>query len=68
MPTRRLFAAGKLAPRRPPVPPLVCPAGQHVRPLLRAEVYDAMPGWEGLGECPVCGSTVHISRTRPEAA
>lgn len=60
-PSRRaLFVAGKLTPRRKVKK--VCAPGAHVGPLLRTEVYDAVEGWNNMGDCRACGSTIHRSQ------
>lgn len=29
-------------------------------PFTNLEKYDSEPGWQGLGECVLCGSTRHV--------
>lgn len=66
-PVRRLFHAGKITHRKEPRP---CSMDNHAGPLLRAALFNAQPDamWHGMGECAVCGSTIHRRQLRPRAA
>ena len=44
-----------------PENPEYCEARGYHGPFGRAEVYDRFPGWEGNGECVICGSCRHIA-------
>ena len=58
---RRLFKVGRIVPKTKQV----CSYGNHYGHLLRAEVYDEFgQGWEGMGECSQCKSTIHKSQLR----
>jgi hypothetical protein len=43
--------------------PELCRTRGHCGPFANAAVYSRMPGWEGFGDCLVCGSTVRIAPT-----
>lgn len=38
---------------------VICQRRGYCGPFEDQARYDAVPGWEGLGTCLVCGSTVH---------
>jgi hypothetical protein len=39
----------------------VCEPRGHCGPFINEFYYRAFPGWEGFGDCTVCGSTVHTA-------
>jgi hypothetical protein len=41
----------------------ICERRGYCGPFINEEFYRAYPGWEGYGDCLVCGSTV-CSRAR----
>jgi hypothetical protein len=41
-------------------PPEFCERRGHHGPYVNAERYLEYPGWDGMGECLACGSTVRI--------
>jgi hypothetical protein len=41
-------------------PPEFCERRGHHGPYVNAERYLEFPGWDGMGECLACGSTVRI--------
>lgn len=47
--------------------PSGCEGGQHVGPLLNQDRF-RRKGWRGMGNCRVCGSTVHVRTTQEPAA
>jgi len=47
------------APRPTHDPDFCAQRGFH-GPLIRAEVYATVPGWEGMGDCAACGTTIRI--------
>lgn len=42
--------------------PGYCERRGYHGPFTNLEKYDAEPGWQGLGECMLCGSTRHVRR------
>ncbi len=64
---RRLFLVGRIHPRRHKV---ICRLGWHIGPLVDTERFDNFdePGWEGIGICAACGSSVHRDQLRKGAA
>ncbi len=46
-------------------PPEFCERRGHHGPYVNAERYLEFPGWDGMGECIVCGSTVRIHTDLP---
>jgi hypothetical protein len=40
--------------------PEVCERRGFHGPFKRTEIYDSFPGWEGYGDCVLCGSCRHI--------
>ena len=47
--------------RRDPLPgnfrASVCEDRGYHGPFVNRKLYDLFPGWEGMGDCAVCGST-----------
>jgi hypothetical protein len=46
-------------------PPEFCERRGHHGPYVNAERYLEFPGWDGMGECLACGSTVRIRADLP---
>jgi hypothetical protein len=40
--------------------PEVCERRGFHGPFKRTEIYDSFPGWEGYGDCILCGSCRHV--------
>ena len=45
--------------------PSFCEQRGYHGPFSNLEKYNSEPGWQGLGECTLCGSTRHV-RTEEE--
>jgi len=59
----RLAGSGPMSPFVPFAarePPEFCERRGHHGPYVNAERYLEFPGWDGMGECLACGSTVRI--------
>ena len=39
-----------------------CEGRGHCGPFVDRDRFDAVPGWEGMGTCQLCGNTVLVSR------
>jgi hypothetical protein len=64
----RLVGKGPMSPFVPFAarePPEFCERRGHHGPYVNAERYLEFPGWDGMGECLACGSTVRIRTDLP---